>query len=540
MPERNFSSYQLVHLMKIRSNGLNSLLITDGVGVGKTISAGYILYYCANILREPSLIVCPPILVDKWRYELKHRFGLDSRLATNMEGFELMWDEINSGVEWDVAPIYLCSFSLLSREKEMQIPYNGMRESPLGLILFDEVHYVRNPKTNAYVNARNLAFNAQYKVGLSATPINNSLEDLAGIISVLHPRIDFEDANDLFGDLWQSPTLDPFSGMVTRFLKEQISDQFTTRNLHTEVIEYPEEYMQFVNHIVESRASGESSFFEKIIYYRLASSSPRAFLRSFSESEEEYYFPDPKLNRLSELLSAKSEERWLIFTEFKETARHIEESIEDRIVMVLSGESNFEERQAIVNIFRNEPNSVLVMTPVGSEGLDFQICSNLVNYDLHWNPMKIEQRIGRIDRIGQAKSEIDIHNFVARGSIDEMVVQKIGEKLALVSDTFAEIMSIIANEQSPNSMLDNDVLDSELEAAEELLNASKFYNRFTSSDIDVIKNINPENCDVEEWLWLDWTHPTPWIGNCNSWLTQTLDNATEFNTIISAYAGSNS
>ena len=113
MPERNFSSYQLVHLMKIRSNGLNSLLITDGVGVGKTISAGYILYYCANILREPSLIVCPPILVDKWRYELKHRFGLDSRLATNMEGFELMWDEINSGVEWDVAPIYLCSFSLL-------------------------------------------------------------------------------------------------------------------------------------------------------------------------------------------------------------------------------------------------------------------------------------------------------------------------------------------------------------------------------------------------------------------------------------------
>ena len=301
MPERNFSSYQLVHLMKLRSNGLNSLLITDGVGVGKTISAGYILYYCANILREPSLIVCPPILVDKWRYELKHRFGLDSRLATNLEGFELMWDEINSGVEWDVAPIYLCSFSLLSREKEMQIPYNGMRESPLGLILFDEVHYVRNPKTNAYVNARNLAFNAQYKVGLSATPINNSLEDLAGIISVLHPRIDFEDANDLFGDLWQSPTLDPFSGMVTRFLKEQISDQFTTRNLHTEVIEYPEEYMQFVNHIVESRASGESSFFEKIIYYRLASSSPRAFLRSFSESEEEYYFPDPKLNRLSEL-----------------------------------------------------------------------------------------------------------------------------------------------------------------------------------------------------------------------------------------------
>ena len=533
MTNRIFSPYQLVHLMKLRSNGLNSLLITDGVGVGKTISAGYILYYCANIIREPTLIVCPPILVDKWRFELKNRFGLDSRVATNMDGFELMCDEINSGVEWDVAPIYVCSFSLLSREKDLEIPR-------IGLILFDEVHYVRNPETNAYHNARNLAFSAQYKVGLSATPINNSLEDLGSILSVLHPRIGFEDANDLFDDLWDSPTLDPFSGMVTRFLKEQVSDQFTRRNVHTEIIEYPEEYMQFVNINIEARTVGNTSFFEKIIFYRLASSSPRAFLNSFKESGEDFQFADPKLDRLSELLSEKRDERWLIFTEFKETAKHIEDSIGDRIAMVLSGDSDYEERKAIVNIFRNEPDSVLIMTPVGSEGLDFQICSNLVNYDLHWNPMKIEQRIGRIDRIGQAKDEIDIHNFVARGSIDEMVLAKIGVKLAIVSDTFADIMSIIEREDDIDSMIDNEALDAELESAEELISASKFYNRFTSSDVDVIKHINPENCDVEEWVWWDWSQPTPWIGNCNSWLRQTVNNAHEFNDIITAYVGSSS
>jgi len=517
--------------MKLRTNGLNSLLISDGVGVGKTISAGYILYHCAHISREPSLIVCPPILVDKWRFELKNRFGLDSRLATNMEGFELMCDEINSGVDWDVAPIYVCSFSLLSRENELEIPR-------IGLILFDEVHYVRNPQTNAYYNARRLAFSAHYKVGLSATPINNSLDDLGAILSVLHPRISFEEANDIFGDLWDSPTLDSFSGMVTRFLKEQISDQFTKRNVYTEMIEYPEEYMQFVNTSIEARTIGDTSFLEKIIFYRLASSSPRAFLNSFKESEDDFQFADPKLDRLSALLSEKRDERWLIFTEFKETAKHIEDSIEDRIAMVLSGDSDYEERQAIVNIFRDVPDSVLIMTPVGSEGLDFQICSNLVNYDLHWNPMKIEQRIGRIDRIGQAKEEINIHNFVARGSIDEMVVAKIGEKLALVSDTFADIMSIIESGDNVNSMSDNETLDNQLESAEELISASRFYNRFTSSDIEVIQSINPENCDVDEWWLRDWSQPTPWIGNCNSWMLNTIRNADDFLEIIEAYIGS--
>ena len=117
MSSRVFSSYQLVHLMKLRANGLRSLLITDGVGVGKTISAGYILQYFAKS-RQPSLIVCPPILVDKWRWELKNRFGLDSRLATNRESFDLMCDELGSGNSWDTAPIYI-SHSLFYRERKI-------------------------------------------------------------------------------------------------------------------------------------------------------------------------------------------------------------------------------------------------------------------------------------------------------------------------------------------------------------------------------------------------------------------------------------
>lgn len=531
MSNRIFSSYQLIHLMKLRVNGLNSLLITDGVGVGKTISAGYILYYFANIVRQPCLIVCPPILVDKWRWELKNRFNLDSRLATNRDEFDLMCDEVRSGTDWVSAPIYISSFSLLSREKEMSMP-------TMGLLLFDEIHYVRNPETNSYQNARILAGCSHYRVGLSATPINNSLEDMGAIVSVLLPRIGFEAARDVFEDLWNSPTLDSFSGMVTRLLKEEISDQFTRRNIQTEMIEYPDEYMQLVNHLVEGRGGGDASFLEKIIFYRMASSSPRAFLKSLGIPEDELSFADPKMGRLSALLSQRRDERWLIFTEFKETAKMIEESIEDRIAMVLSGDSDYDERKGIVNIFQEEENSILIMTPVGSEGLDFQICSNLVNYDLHWNPMKIEQRIGRIDRIGQKKEEITVHNFVTRGSIDDMVLARIGEKLSIISDSFVDIMSIIESPSNTMSMTNNEALDCELISARDLINASKFYQSFTGSDIDVIKHINPENCDVERWALLDWSQATPWIGNCGSWERKTVENARLFSSLIDAYTDS--
>ena len=530
MPDRIYSSYQLIHLMKLRTNGLNALLIADGVGVGKTISAGYILYHQAHIEREPSIVICPPILVEKWRMELKHRFGMESRMATNQEGFELMCDEINSGVEWDVAPIYISSFSLLSRAESLEVPQ-------IGLLLFDEVHYVRNPETKAYTNAKSLATRARYRVGLSATPINNKLGDLAAILSVLIPSIDFKDAEELIKDIWESTLLDSFASMATRFLKEQISDQFTRREVHTEVVEYPENYMQLVNVHVENKMMqrGSTSFFERIVFYRLAASSPRAFLKSFNIPTGEIEIEDPKIAKLTELLSGRPDERWLIFTEFKETAAYIEDTIQDRIVMVLSGDSSPEERSAVVNIFHNEPNSVMVMTPVGSEGLDFQVCSNLVNYDLHWNPMKIEQRIGRIDRIGQEKDVIHIHNFVARGSIDEKVLEVIGGKLALVSDSFADIMPIIEQGENRSRMLDDETLGEEIKRADEMVAAAEFYNRFTSSDLDVLKHVNPENCDTEEWVLADWSEPTPWVGNCIRWRQRTEAAAANFEEIINAY-----
>ena len=529
MHNRRYSPYQLIHLMKLRSNPLNCLLICDGVGVGKTISASYILYHQSHIEKKPSIVICPPILVEKWRGELKYRFGLETRLALDSDTFELMVDELNSGVAWDDAPIYIMPFSFLSRVERIGIP-------KIGLVVVDEVHAIRNSKTRVYKNTKTIAAQASYRVGLSATPINNSLNDLSSILSVLIPSINLVGFEHMIRDLWGSPMMDSLSSITTRFQKEQISEEFTQRVVETQVVTYPEHYTKAVQELVAERAfmTGAQSEFESIVYFRLAASSPRAFSKNFRSRDHDFSFEDPKLVRLLTLLAEKPNERWLIFTEFKETAKHIQESLDNRISVVISGDLGKELREAHVNIFRDDPTAVTIMTPVGSEGLDFQFCSNLVNYDLHWNPMKIEQRIGRIDRIGQEKDMIYIHNFVAAGSIDEKVLQVIGDKLALVSDSFADIMPIIKS-SSGNEMFDYGVLESQVKQANNLLEAASFYNQFIRIDLETLPLIDSLNCNTDLWIANAWHEPVPWISNCLNWSVHQQNAAARFFEIVSAY-----
>lgn len=246
-------------------------------------------------------------------------------------------------------------------------------------------------------------------------------------------------------------------------------------------------------------------------------------------------FRDPKAERLCELLESKQNERWLIFTEFKETARYLEKKLHSRLVLVLSGEKSAEEKSAISNIFATEDNAVLIMTPVGSEGLDFQVCSNLVNYDLHWNPMKIEQRIGRIDRIGQEKDEIHVYNFVADGSIDERVIQVIRDKLNLVSDSFVDIMPIVETKNIGTMIYDLDSLSAEMAKAEELVSAFTFYQKFTANDLKILSALQDRYCDVVIWPSLEWNSQTPWAADCVDWYHDLQEKSQRFNEILSAY-----
>ncbi len=137
---------------------------------------------------------------------------------------------------------------------------------------------------------------------------------------------------------------------------------------------------------------------------------------------------DPKRDRLLTIVAEKGDmpnRRLLVFSAFRHTLGYLEEALRRQGVRVgmIHGDVGDEDRRALRRAFALPPDNadaidVLLSSEVGSEGLDFQFCDALVNYDIPWNPMRIEQRIGRIDRYGQASETVAIYNLVTPGTVD--------------------------------------------------------------------------------------------------------------------------
>ncbi|MCC5934981.1 MAG: DEAD/DEAH box helicase [Balneolales bacterium] len=126
----------------------------------------------------------------------------------------------------------------------------------------------------------------------------------------------------------------------------------------------------------------------------------------------------------------------LIFTEFVPTQQMLQEFLTDRgiSVVTLNGSMNMDERRQVQASFK-ETHRVLVSTDAGGEGLNLQFAHVIVNYDIPWNPMRLEQRIGRVDRIGQPKTVRAI-NFVFENSVEFRVREVLEEKLAVIFEEF--------------------------------------------------------------------------------------------------------
>ena len=147
-------------------------------------------------------------------------------------------------------------------------------------------------------------------------------------------------------------------------------------------------------------------------------------------------FIDAKAEQLCEILRALSTQdadaKIIIFTEFVMTQKFIQELIEARgfTTALINGHMSIEERNTALRQFRRERN-ILISTDAGGEGINMQFAHIVINYDLPWNPMKIEQRIGRADRIGQAK-DVEVFNFILDDTIENRVRSVLEEKLATI------------------------------------------------------------------------------------------------------------
>ncbi|MFX0043102.1 MAG: SNF2-related protein [Candidatus Hodarchaeota archaeon] len=157
---------------------------------------------------------------------------------------------------------------------------------------------------------------------------------------------------------------------------------------------------------------------------------------------------DKLIEIIKEIYSQNSTEKILIFTQFVDTLLHLKALIENQgdnfLIEIFYGGLDKNQKDAAVERFRNSKKfSILISTEIGGEGRNFQFCRILINYDLPWNPMKLEQRIGRLDRIGQESREIYIYNLFMEGTIETDVISALLNRINLFEESIGILEPII-------------------------------------------------------------------------------------------------
>lgn len=169
---------------------------------------------------------------------------------------------------------------------------------------------------------------------------------------------------------------------------------------------------------------------------------------------------------LKRFLAEDREAKAIVFTTFRGTARYLVDrlSAEDVEAGLLMGGAEFD-KEAVVSAFRDDRSCrILVCTDVAAEGVDLQFCRLVVNYDLPWNPMRIEQRIGRIDRIGQRSKRILVWNFVHKDTIDALILGRLAKRIGVFESTLGETEEILGQVRRLEDVLLSRSLTAEEEA----------------------------------------------------------------------------
>ena len=245
--------------------------------------------------------------------------------------------------------------------------------------------------------------------------------------------------------------LNPLSSIMTRTRKVEVTEDYSQAVRDTIAIPvklYEGEQLIFNKQRAEWDELEESGKMEPIARStreRQLASSVYAFVGDRNTCWTD--FPDAKYDKLLEILKANGK-KVIVFVEFKDTLYYLSKRFSDDGInyRFISGDDNtHEERIKSVEEFKNQPEiQVLISTQVGGEGLDMQFCDTLVNYDLPWNPMIVEQRIGRIDRIGQQSEVIHIFSLLVEGSIQAKIHDRLLGRIEIFRNTIGDLEPILS------------------------------------------------------------------------------------------------
>jgi SNF2 family DNA or RNA helicase len=474
-------------------------LLADEVGLGKTIEVGMILKEMHYRETDDSvLILTPAQLAKQWQGELREKFGLD---------FVCNYDDEFEGFDSHNRIIASIDTAKSDRHRTRVIARDW------DVLVMDEAHYVKNEETDRYELIRKLTYD--YAFFLTATPIQNEITDLYNIVSLLRPGL-FGSRNTFhryFVDSSQETLQnrdelqERLNRVMIRNRREETDIDFTDRIVDTRTFEPTKQEKELYEEVTEYvRGAYSNDGSQKLVLMLLQKevvSSPEALkntIRKQLEEDKNLTHRDQmekilnkirsintvtKENRLLDIVQEARETvemgRVIVFTQFRPTQQRVLEALEERgySTHAFHGGHSSQEKEEIVERFRQE-GGILVSTDAMNEGRNLQFCNIMVNYDLPWNPMKVEQRIGRIHRIGQ-KRKVYIFNMGLEGTIEEYVLDRLYHKIDLFQQTVGELSTVLTRLEDSGKSFEDEIFERLANADSEV----ELENDFESMSVDL-------------------------------------------------------
>lgn len=453
--------HQLEPAMAILRGLGTRILLADEVGLGKTIQAGLIASeLLSRAVIERVLVLTPPGLRDQWLQELQDRFAIH---ATGVDGQVLRQLAVTLPIgvnPWHTLAVAVASIDYVKRAEVL--PAAASR--PWDLVILDEAHACAG-ESDRRAAAHVLAAAASYVLLLSATPHNGDRDAFQALCAIGAFAVDPE-ANDSAADGIKAPLLafrrtrtDAGVGTNRRVHIVRVRPSADEARMHEQLVRYRDAVHAegaergrdawLALSVLHKRALSSAWSLSRSVERRLAAlglevgtvaaqmalplggpqgeliaadeppswpadlrlSDPareRRLLSSLYRRARSAALRETKIVALATLLR-RARQPAIVFTEYRDTLQHVQRCLA-RPALVLHGGLTRSERSSIIQSFARDPHGLLLATDAAAEGLNLHHhCRLVINLELPWNPMRLEQRIGRVDRIGQRRTVHAVH-----------------------------------------------------------------------------------------------------------------------------------
>ena len=424
--------------------------MADDMGLGKTIQVISLILKLKedDKLKKPVLVVCPTTLMGNWMKELQ-LFAPDLK-ATTYHGLDR---QLNTNVD-----IILTTYAI------MRIDIEELKKQQWGMIIVDEAQNIKNPDTAQTLAVKILK--SDIKIAMTGTPVENRLTELWSIF-------DFINAGYL-GSLkeFQKSYAIPIERFkeTSRATKLKMSvSPFVLRRLKTDkhvISDLPEKmvlndycylsknqavlYEKTLNEMME-KISGftginrRGNIFKLITALKQICNHPYQFLKSGDMNKES----SGKMEQCIQLVQSiiDNDEKTLIFTQYKEMGDILTHVIEEECnttPLFFHGSLNVNQREEMINKFQTDPDTkvMILSLKAGGTGLNLTSATNVIHYDLWWNPAVEDQATDRTYRIGQDKN-VMVHRLITLGTFEEKIDEMLKSKKELADMAVYEGEKII-------------------------------------------------------------------------------------------------